>query len=208
MAPMNDLININNGYSIGWFIIMYLIGAYIRKYELYDRLENKYKYMYFYGVCIIITWLSRVIIEFVTINVLGEAKGMGILVNYISPTIVSASIFLFLSWCKYEFKNKYIIKIIKWFAPVSFSVYLIHDNNLIRNYFIKNSFINLTNGLPIILIVINLIIIVLSIYLISTFLEYMRLMLFKILKVNKLIDFIEYKLNKLEFKLLENIGLY
>lgn len=202
IVSTNDLFNINNGYSITWFIIMYLIGSYIRIYANHEKCEkkSKNKFLYLYTACIIVTWGSKVLIEYVTIKVFGEPKATGILVNYISPTIVLAAVFLFLSCYKYKFTNKYILMMIRIFAPISFIVYLIHDNNLIRNYFIKDSFSNISET-TIILLIFIVIISAVFIFIICSILEYLRLLIFRILNINKIINYIEQKIINIEFKI-------
>ena len=57
----------------------------------------------------------------------------------------SISIILFITTIKY---NKYIAKIITFFGPLTYGVYLIHDNNIIRAKYIVKIFNNYSQNLP------------------------------------------------------------
>ena len=90
------------------------------------------------------------------------------------------------------------IKIISIISPLTFSVYLIHDNTLIREHFIKDKFIWITNYSAPVQVVLILSVAV-AIYIICIAIDYVRELLFKGLRVKNLVtraeNLIKNKLN-------------
>ena len=100
----------------------------------------------------------------------------------------SISILLFLTQIKY---NKHLDKIITFIGPLTFGVYIIHEHTLIRALFIKNLFNKDSSNLPL-YSVINLILLrALKIFTISAFIDYLRHILFTLLRIRKICIFIE-----------------
>lgn len=130
-----DMCKTNAGYSVLWLTLMYLIGAYIKKYDIPEKLKN------WGGVflCVFVSWFVKLLIELFTNKILGEAKGGNYLISYTSPTVILCAVKLL-----YFFKNCKLgdawRKIINFFAPASFGVYLIHSHPLINDIFIEGKF--------------------------------------------------------------------
>lgn len=126
------------GYSLIWLIILYIIGAYIKKYNVFEK-TNSFKALSGYLFCVLVTWTVKFVLEIATLRLLGKVKGGSIVVSYISPTILGAAICLLV-----VFKNIHITavlkKVIAKLSSLAFSVYLIHEQPLIRDYLIKEHF--------------------------------------------------------------------
>jgi len=67
-----DIGNTVNGYSVLWLSILYLLGAYIKKYDI--KVERYSKTIIGYLLCVLITWGSKLIIEFYTNMVFGTPR--------------------------------------------------------------------------------------------------------------------------------------
>lgn len=112
-------------------------------------------------------------------------------IDYLSPTILFQAISLLMLFSKINVKNIFIQNIINFLNPLNFSVILIHGdlfqtkNKFIRNFF--NWIKNYKGGF----ILFRIYLIGIYIYIISILIDYLRLSLFKLLKIRKFCELIE-----------------
>jgi surface polysaccharide O-acyltransferase-like enzyme len=180
-----------DGFSFLWLAILYMVGAYIKKYGISFRYKNINLYGYF--VCVVITWLSKIIIEHITQLVFDEPKGGSYLISYTSPTIVFCSIFLLLFFANMKC-NRILIKFVRFFAPVSFGVYLFHEEPLIRAVFIKDAFIHYLSFNPLVM-ALAVIATALCIWFVGSLVDKIRLAIFNLLKIRNFCILAENSLN-------------
>ena len=95
----------------------------------------------------------------------------------------SISIILFITTIKY---NKYIAKIITFFGPLTYGVYLIHDNNIIRAKYIINIFNNYSKDLPLSNVKKIIYLKALKIFVICALIDYLRNLIFRICYIKKI----------------------
>ena len=107
----------------------------------------------------------------------------------------SISVLLFFTQIKY---NKYLAKIIIFIGPLTFGVYLIHEHPLIRSHIIRNLFSKDSNNLSLNSVVKLILLRDLKILTISACIDYLRHLLFTLLRIRKICIFIE----KIYFKLI------
>lgn len=158
----------DSGYGITNFIMLYLIGAYIRLYYD-DKKMNK--------LILIISYISLSLLgTFVYYN-FPNALNYNFIINVINSIIV----FLI-------FKNIKITKgkIITKFAECSLAIYIIHENSFIRSYIYRNIFA-CSSFYDSSFLLINMIYTCIAIFIICAIIELVRKFLFKI-TINKLID--------------------
>lgn len=141
IAPFNA----NNGYSVVWFVILYLIAAYMKKYVTFsfDK-QSCIKYLCIYVVsCVVLTGFA-VLMYYVSVRILNLS---GIYISqyykYTSPFVLVASISLFIAFMKIRIKNGFFLKFINKIAPLTMGVYLIHDNPNMR-YIIWEHLLNVS----------------------------------------------------------------
>lgn len=129
-----------NMYSIEQFILMYFIGAYIRKYELEKKWLSKTNKIQKRIVCISVFFVGLLInfslcmtqkelcaIDSNILNFVG--KSIGDFINsYSSPILVLQSIAVFVLFSTFSFKSK----IINYISNLVLGVYLIHDGGYAR----------------------------------------------------------------------------
>lgn len=127
----NDIFGINYGYSTLWFIIVYFIGASIKKFNLLSKIKTK-TFISIYCALIFSTWLSNFVIENLTLHVLNEVKGKGMLVSYTSPTILLIAIMMLLIFSNINIMKRY-QSVILTFSSVTFSVYILHTHKIIED---------------------------------------------------------------------------
>ena len=201
-----DAFNIGNGGSIPWFIVLYLTGAYIGKYNVtYNGIKK-----FIYCLICLIVYISVSLINYqllfnynpynikryylrkitIFLKIFTEQR------YYAVPRVLqSISLCLFLIQIKY---NKYISKIICFLGPLTFGIYLIHDNNLVRRYKIQTLYNKLPNSLSFNSVIKYTFITYGKIYIICSGIDYMRHVLFTIFRIKKICIFLE----KIVFKIL------
>lgn len=187
-----DPFKISNGESPLWLCVMFLVGAYIKKYGL-RSLTSKGAIK---GYCFMIglTFGTGVGVMFLTKRLWGTARGAGILLGYISPTVIVAAMFLLCYFEKLEIKSLFVQKIIRVIATATLGVYLIHDNVFIRKNIIKDfSKVFIHDTLYIMLI--KLVGSVLIIFFLSAGIELLRRKLFHLLRIDFIVERIVKKYN-------------
>lgn len=172
-----DRFYFNDGYSCLWLCYLYLIGAYISKHKLFIGV-SAIKSLSVYFSCILITFCYTIFLP--TLNNIIP------LITYISPINVIASISLLIFFINLKTSDRY-SKIITTVSSVSFGVYLIHTHPAIFNHLFSNAFSFLAYKSPILLII-GIVACALGIFITCAVVDYIRLWLFKILKIKKILN--------------------
>ena len=171
--------NLNQGYSVLWFIVLYYTGGLIHKYEIFKKLKS-YKWLLIYIICMLLSWAIRYVL-----GVFGLIE-LGFYIysfnSYLSPLYFIGGIALFCVFKNMNITKSFSVSIIKFFAPVCFGVYLIHDNMAFAHYFLDGKFAFLAHMNPI-LLVIGVILIALGIFVACSLIDWVRELLFRKLKV-------------------------
>lgn len=176
----NDVFWTSRGYSAIWLIVLYLVGAYMKKYNSFSYI-GKFTALYGYLACVVLTWNIKILL---TEN-LPEFTRPNLLVSYTSPTIIASGIFLFIF-----FKNlnppKFFCKVIAFLSPLAFSVYIIHVHPLVWQHLMKDWFRPLAD-LPTPLMVVAVIGAALGLYLACSLIDLLRHYLFRLVRLQKLV---------------------
>ena len=179
---------LGDGYSVAWLCILYFLGAWMKKYNVLERLNRK---------------IAVIGIMASTLFVWGCFCWVplgGLLVSYISPFILLNAV-LFLSIFSRIEIGSFLKKVIAWFAPATFGVYLIHCQKVVFNEYLKNSFTWVTK-LNVVLIPITVLLAATIIFLVCTIIEKIRIVMFKIMRLENMSKYIYDQLEKI---LLESI---
>ncbi len=184
-----DLLTSGRDYS--WMIVLYLTGAYIRKYGL--NLSGK-KCLAGFAVCVLITGLVRTPLGMVSRKLIGSEVLAGLFFRYNSVTVYLGAVLLFnavLKVRKIRFQN-FILNI----APLSFAVYLIHDNPSVRAALWEALPMEkiIAAGIPAALAAMVTTIAV--IFIAGCGIEKVRLFIFKVCKIDKIGEIVDKKLFK------------
>ena len=199
-----DIFGLEGGHSTWWLMILYLIGGYIRKYGLIHRIKTHRTIilLFFYSAFVLATWFSKLLIQFISIQVWGEIKADGLLIDYQSITILGAAVSLLLAFENIRFHSK-LIKIISFFSPLAFSVYLIHEHPLIIKVLIYDKFVMIAKY-PSFQMILSILGIVIGIYLLCSFIDIIRHYLFLILRIKERLFLLEIKIRN---KILDKTGM-
>ena len=134
---------------------------------------------------IFLTWLSKLCIELVTLHFLGEVRAGNYFISYKSPTIFLAAICLLLFFVNLKISSFW-KKAIGFLSPMTFGVYLIHIHPLVLTYMINERFTGYAE-FPWILEILAVLGTAAVIYLICSLIDFVRLQLFKILHIRKIL---------------------
>lgn len=182
-----NLFNIDNGFSAIWLAFMYLIGGYIKKNPEFIRWK-KGRAIAIYTICVLLTSASKWLIQFATIKISGQPSDGSRFLLYTSPTMILCAIALLVCFSRLEINH--FRKVIQFFGPLSFAVYIIHANVLIGRYFMKGLLGAFVKANPLIFFCV-VIFAAEMIYLVCSIIDFGRVKLFKLLRVGKLCEQIE-----------------
>lgn len=133
-----DVFETNDGYSVLWLGILYVLGGYIKKYDFCQGV-SKIQILSVYILCIVFTWGIKLGYEYFILTHTGKVISGNLLVKYTLPTIVLAAVSLLLIFARMHIDH--IKKFIMIFSTLSFSVYLIHTQSLVWGYVMKDRFV-------------------------------------------------------------------
>ena len=106
-------------------------------------------------------------------------------VEYTSPSSVIISLSFIILFSRITIKSKQMQKIISFLSPLTYGVYLIHSHKLVFKNIIKKKYSFISKYKICILILVEMFE-SLKIYLICSFIDYIRLLLFNIFKIRKI----------------------
>lgn len=180
-----DTFNLNDGYTPIWLLMLYIFGGIINKCNLFSNLKA-WTAMLLYFLMVVLTWGERLVCDYLNANALLDEPAKVMLTNYTSPTVFFAAVFLFIGFSKLKV-GKISAKLIAFFAPASFGVYIIHVNPNIWQNFLKARYVFIAKFGTIKLSV-AVILAVASIFFVCIFADLLREQLFKLLRVKKIIQ--------------------
>lgn len=134
IIPKATPFNVESGYSVVWFTTLYMVSAYIRLYIDIDKVSRgKCAISYFgcAGIILCITLLMGIVLA--RYPILGGYLTEIYYYRYNSIFVVIESCSIFLFFLKLKISNIIIVRIVKFFAPLAFGVYLISDNDPFRD---------------------------------------------------------------------------
>lgn len=203
--PLSNPMGVDNGYSVVWFIFLYCLAGYIRIYKDSYKFSFKKCVVVFFSTSVVMTFLFVVLTNVGHIIPIIEEFNLAQYYNsYCSILTLFQALSLFLVFRDRELKNDILKKIIAFFAPLTFGVYLIHDNSIIRHILYTSIFgIDKLSDSTLSLIVV-LFGIMASFVIYATFEFFRKLVFDKILQspkigqaLDKIQNYIEYKIYRL-----------
>ena len=130
LSFLSSGLNIGGMFSVGWFIVLYCIGAYIRKY--YVIRKAWLRLLGFYLLFSSALPASKFIFARITQKTSCTFIPEDLFFSYHSVLVLGASVFLFLLFLNLDIRYELPKKVILWLAPATLGVYLIHDNLYVR----------------------------------------------------------------------------
>ncbi len=180
----------NRGYSALWLGLLYILGGILKKTGWLQQLKGYVLSLLYLGVCLI-TWAERLVVDYINSTGMREETLKSYLTEYISPTILLSAVFLVVAFSKLE-TGKILSKIIAFFAPLTFGVYLIHVQKQVWEYLLKGRFAEYAELHPA-LLPLAVLGTAVAIFLVCALIDFARDRLFKLLKIKNLLVRLETK---------------
>lgn len=120
ISIFGNTFGMNNGFSFSWFIVLYLVSAYLRYYPI-----NFVHPGLIYIACSAILLFSKILSSIIP----SLAIVSNLLFIYNSIIVMISSVMLFMFFNNLNIKNTTITKI----ASLTFAVYLLHEHGALRN---------------------------------------------------------------------------
>jgi len=176
-----DPFSLEKGYSAIWLMTLYIVGAWIKKNKIFALLNKAKLFLLLIG-----SYVATCLLKFTIPALYG-------IVSYTSPTVVITAVFFVVLFSKFNFPV-FINKVIAFLAPASFGVYLIHVQPFIYNNVIKDAFLWIGES-SFVLIPFEVIVCALIIMATCLAIEKVRLLLFRVLGVNRFASFVGIKID-------------
>lgn len=191
-VPYHSL-QIGNATNVIWISTMYFIGAYIKKYEPLKEFKsfNLFKLLIFllsFGLFSVLLFSNIDTKKLIIRNTF-------LIDNNSSIIMVIISIIYLELFKRIKITNKYLIGLIKNVSNATFGIYIIHMSNYIKSNYVVGKVRYLIHR-PSLLFYPKFLYYALACFITCLILELIRIKLFKILRVNELIDKILKKINK------------
>lgn len=182
---INDFSGINGGSSVLWFCVLYMVAAYIRLYVPENDHHGK-RYAIVYILCTLCIAGWRFLAFAITPKLFGRVVLDSLFYSKNSVLAVTASIGLFFAFRTIHIKGNILRRVIGFFAPLAFGVYLIHDHTTIRpllwSWLSPAAYAQNPWMVP------YAVLCVMEIFLVCCLVERIRQWLFRITRLQKLLD--------------------
>lgn len=197
ILPLGTSLDKSGGYSITHFIFLYFIASYIRLHW-----NSKLKNHYF--LCLYLLFSLLLLAPRFIFPLIGCGSLLGTLYQYDSIPVVLAAISLFMYFRGISIKNDIINKIIRFTSGLTFAVYLIHDNDFIRETLYKKILHSNSFGTTSIYIPVTIASII-GIFIVCILIDAIRKKIFVAIENSKFSDYIEKNIIKLRLNLSNNV---
>lgn len=180
---------LRKGYSSIWFVVLYLLGAYLHIYEdKIKAIKTRYVVIILFAIFLLSIALPYLVnsLFFNTLSKYGlTEKVFPAAYSYISPSTTIIAICAIMIFSRIQIRSDGFKRVLTFVSPCVFAVYLISDSKFIRSLLISNTLTVLNDkiGLVSFLAIIALAIIV---FVLCIFVDYLRAQLFKIIKIDTL----------------------
>lgn len=182
IALLTGEFGLSNGYSVIWLCYLYLIGAYIARYELFKNV-SAIKCIVVYALCALLTFASKYAIQAIR-GTAGES-----LYNYISPLVLLEGVALLVLFSKIKPPKK-LYKLITTISATTFGVYLIHTHPSVFTHVLKGNCAFLAEHSAFVTYLLVLALAV-GIFIACSLIDFIREVLFKAFRIKKLLNVAE-----------------
>ena len=120
------------GYDFGWFIVLYLIAGYIRKYGM-TRIDSLRKGAILFAGSAAGIWAISLILHYIAYNYRSLQYYADVPFHYNFILCLTSAIGLFFMFRNIRIREGVAAKLIRYAAPLTLGVYIIHENVDIRD---------------------------------------------------------------------------
>lgn len=179
VSAFKDNFWLGQGYSFPWLLILYTIGSLMRKADFLGKLKSSILFI-IYLLCVIITWVCLCFFY------------NYVFVNYISPTIVLCAMCLVVIFSRIKINSKFVPKV----SSLCLGIFLCHYNPIVYNYILPDLFSFIPN-LDLFVAFLAVIGGALAVFIVCGIIDYIRSLLFKLLRLDKIAEFLHNLINKI-----------
>lgn len=187
-----DSFDMDKGYSLIWLLLLYCLGACIRRFDFLSGIKSRWLVLWFVasvgiamGVLVVLCtricpWLS-------------DHYGNTLMQQYTSPTMLGCALAILLLFTRLQIKRKWLIGLISFFAPATFGVYILHMQPQLRGLLFDQSlYAWLGQAFP--LVTVGLVLLSAGVlFVVCALIEKLRQLLFDTLGVKKRLERLEEK---------------
>ena len=166
-------------------MVMYLVGGYFSKYPVI--IKKPYKCIVVFFSLALLNFIYKYLVELLTTKFFGVPSHGDLFMSYTSPVAVGEAVCLLLYFSSLKVNNKKLVKVVGFVTPAIFSVYIIHVHPIVFWNILKDAFTWLTQYNVFVSFAV-IIATALAIFIGCIALDYIRIVIFKLLKINKLCD--------------------
>ena len=182
---------LNRGYSAFWLIILYCLGAIIKKCEIGGGLNARNLVGGVVVLNIISWWWKLFGLEFTVGSIVVDRD---FFVSYTSPTMVLTAVLYLIFFSRLILSSRAKQMLAK-VSPSVFSVYIINDHRLFSKHIMNQRFAFLADGHPLKLMVVVLAFSI-TFVVFSLLVDQARIKAFRLLKIDRWAKAIENKVNE------------
>lgn len=122
-----------NGSSPLFFVFLYMTAAYVRRYPP----QKKHPWFLGYLLLCAVGAGSRFLLTWITTPIFGVPMGETICSGYSSVVVYLGSVALFMTFVSMRLRTGWLAKLSVFLSPLTFGIYLIHDNPETRTFIWK-----------------------------------------------------------------------
>lgn len=185
-----DPFHLQYGYHIVWLMALYVTGYYCKRFG-FGRLGRHA--LLVYADCMALAFVSRVVLEMLDLKGFSQAQPIVLLEKYTSPTLYIGSVALLSLFVRIRLTGRW-ARAAAVISPLTFGVYLFHVHPLVYDRIIYLSMVPF-GGLTAPALVGVLLAVCLGVYALCLVLDWLRLQLFRLLRVPDACLWIEKKMH-------------
>lgn len=123
------------GYTVVWFVVLYIIAAYFQKYPVKMKPSKAFRNYVLSALVLLLIWMATAIVTKAD-SFENELHGQLTFYyyRYNSLVVLATAVFLWILFLNIRVENKFVQRVISFVAPLTMGVYLIHDNEKARDF--------------------------------------------------------------------------
>ena len=189
-----DIFSFNNGFTYKWLLILYFLGSYFGRF--YSE-SHKYNIFIVFILCSIVICLSAYYRNLIIIYKIKRKENFhSMMYEYTAPSSVIISTCLILFFSKVDINSAILQKIISFFSSLTFGIYLIHSHKIVWTRIITGNYKFLLKYHSKELIL-GILLESLKMFLFCSIIDFIRLVIFQILRIRQICILIETIISKL-----------
>ena len=181
-----------HGYSFIWLVILYLLGAIMKKCQIGSRMRW-YQSFLIIVLCCVLGWVFRIYgTDFKVFNI-NVTRSLA--VAYTSPTVLIASIFYIIGFSKLSF-YPWLKKLISFSAAGAFAAYILNCQSFVWQFGMEGKFTYLADK-KLVVLFFHTIVFAFAFLVVSIVIDHIRIWLFQVFRVNQFAKWIVTRADRL-----------